>query len=375
MEKLGLTSRSDLVRGSRSKPGSSPPESRHSRSGVHRTTALLLLLGVVARARTSPDAGRPAKIDLELRPPPLTADAPRPSPWRDPQAATEHERIVPGDEISAPSRVRRRLPLTSGTWPLTPASLPMASSRSAEPCSPFTRAADTRAPGARPDDERGLRRRGRRPGPQLRRRDRRIPSPAPQGSDARREVGVSDRHLRSPDEDGLRGARGAPAGRPRPTARDVGLNELWRDPRLTSARTPDNPAGDLGLLGQRERGRAGDRAGLRPAPFAAREVCRLSLTITGISRQRRTRAEEAEPGAADDDAGRSPHDPPCGGVPAAQAFPRRQQDCLPLEHRQSRIPPQLVQTRGQSGEGGLPDLLARREGHLHPKIEGAGQKS
>ena len=69
----------------------------------------VLFFGSVARA-SSPDAGRPAKIDLELRAPPLT-EAPRPLARRDPRGAAEHQLIVGGDEISASSRVRRRLSL------------------------------------------------------------------------------------------------------------------------------------------------------------------------------------------------------------------------------------------------------------------------
>jgi hypothetical protein len=39
---------------------------------------VLMFFGAVARA-SSPDAGRAAKVDLDLRPPPLASASPRPS--------------------------------------------------------------------------------------------------------------------------------------------------------------------------------------------------------------------------------------------------------------------------------------------------------
>ena len=186
-----------------------------------------MLFGVVARA-SSPDAGRPAKIDLELRQPPLTADAPRPSP-----GAT----LAPPRSMSPSSPATRYQlrPASDGGYlyagsafdaRIAPDGVVTFSNRS----SPFTRAADARAPGRDPTTSGDTAGPGGGPGlrfdvtDEYRRRLRKDPT-----RDAKSAflTGTFDLRMKMALAAREEVRQAALARLP------ARLNELWRDPRLT----------------------------------------------------------------------------------------------------------------------------------------------
>jgi hypothetical protein len=187
----------------------------------------MLLFGAVARA-SSPDAGRPTKVDLALRPPPLMAAAPRPSP-----GAT----LAPPRSMgpSSPATRYELRPASDGGYVYEGTAFdariaPDGAVTFSNRASVFTRAADTRAPGRDPTTSGQSASAGGGPGLRF---------------------DVTDEYLRRLRRDPTRDAKAAfltgtfdlrikmalaaheevrQAALARLPAR---LNELWRDPKLT----------------------------------------------------------------------------------------------------------------------------------------------